>query len=297
MVFAIERCSMHDGPGIRTTVFLKGCPLRCLWCHNPESQSNIAELFFLTEKCALCGACVSTCLNGCHAIKGGKHYIDRSVCKVCGVCTAGCPDTALEIKGFEMSVDEVIEEVEKDREYYNDSDGGLTVSGGEPMLQFDFTSALLAEAKAKKIHTCIETSGYSQTDRFLEIRKFVDIFLIDFKESDPEKHLKYTGVDNSIIRKNINKLDESGAKIILRCPIIPGMNDRKSHFKEIAKLAERLKNIIEINVMAYHPMGESKSKKIGKEYPLKKIGFPEKKTVDKWLEEIARGTKVPVKKG
>lgn len=297
MVFAIERASMHDGPGLRTTVFLKGCPLHCLWCHNPESHCPSPVLYFLNDKCVLCGKCTTVCSNNCHSLTRDKHYIERDACVTCGACVSACPSSALEIKGVTMSVDEVLEEVEKDKEYYIASGGGMTLSGGEPMMQFEFSAELLAKAKKLGIHTCIETSGFAPTENFLKIRKHVDLFLFDYKESDPVHHKKYTGVDNQLILENLFQLDSLGAKIILRCPIIPDINDREDHFREIANIANKLKNIVEINVMVYHPMGQSKSTKIGEKYSLKDIGFPETETTNKWIEAIKHNSKVLVKKG
>lgn len=297
LIFSIEKCSLHDGPGIRTTVFLKGCPLRCVWCHNPESQSFCPELYFLYEKCTCCGRCVSVCPNNCHMIKGGEHEINRRFCNQCGKCASACPNSALEIKGEWMDVESVLEKAEQDREYYNASGGGLTVSGGEPLAHFDFTGRLLALSKQRGIHNCVETSGFVATEKIIQVANYVDIFLYDFKESDPERHLKFTGVKNDVILKNLFELDNIGTKIILRCPIIPGVNDRTSHFGEIARIAEQMKNIIEINIMPFHPMGRSKSIRIGKEYTFDCDKFVEKEEYEKWVDVIQKNTKVPVRKG
>jgi len=196
-----------------------------------------------------------------------------------------------------MGVEDVLAEVEKDHDFYVESGGGMTLSGGEPMMQYEFAAELLKQSKKKGFHNCIETSGFAPKERYLKIRKNVDIFLFDFKESDPERHLKYTGVDNKQILENLFELDRKGSKIILRCPIIPGLNDRKSHLEEIAKLAGKLKNIIEINVMPYHPMGKSKSGRIGKKQPHDSDSFTENEKVEKWIKFIGRRTTIPVKKG
>ena len=297
LIFAIERTSLHDGPGLRTTVFLKGCPLSCLWCHNPESQTFSPELYYFNEKCVRCGICVHVCSINCHTISNDKHEINRVNCIGCGECVRVCPYSALELKGEKMDVEAVIAAVEEDRDFYETSGGGMTVSGGEPLAQFEFTKNLLSLMKKRQIHTCLETSGFAPTEKIIEIKDSVDIFLYDFKESDPDRHLQYTGVDNTLILKNLFELDRLGCKIILRCPIIPGMNDRPSHLLEIAKLAEKLKNVLEINIMAYHPFGESKSKRIGKIYPLEGIDFVEKAQADKWIEFIKENTNIPVKRG
>ena len=173
----------------------------------------------------------------------------------------------------------------------------MTLSGGEPMMQYEFAAELLRQAKRKGIHNCIETSGFAPMERYMKIRGDVDVFLFDFKESDPERHLKYTGVDNRQILDNLFALDDKGSKIILRCPIIPGLNDRETHLEGIAELAGRLRNIIEINVMPYHPMGKSKSGRIGKKQPHDSDRFTDNEKVDRWIELIGGGTSVPVKKG
>jgi glycyl-radical enzyme activating protein len=297
LVFAIERTSLHDGPGLRTTVFLKGCPLHCLWCHNPESQSFSTELYFYYEKCLRCGICVPVCPENRHTISSGEHEIKRINCLGCGECVGACPYSALELKGEKMDVAAVIAAVEQDRDFYETSGGGMTVSGGEPLAQFEFTNHLLSLSKERGIHNCLETSGFAPTEKLIKIKDSVDIFLYDFKESDPHRHLQYTGVDNTLILKNLFELDRLGSEIILRCPIIPGMNDRLSHLQEIAKLAEKLENILEINIMPYHPFGKSKSKRIGKVYPLEGVDFVEKAQVDRWIAFIKENTDVPVKKG
>ncbi|MBN2056391.1 glycyl-radical enzyme activating protein [bacterium] len=282
---------------MRTTVFLKGCPLHCHWCHNPESQSPSPELYFLGEKCTLCGACITACPKNCHSLSANRHDINRVLCSACGGCVSACPNMALEIKGMLMSVDEIMAEVEKDRDFYAESGGGMTVSGGEPMMQYEFTMALLRHSKKKGFNNCIETSGFAPTDKYMSIREHVDIFLFDFKESNPQRHRNYTGIDNRKILENLFMLDRNGAKLILRCPLIPGLNDSESNLDDIAKLAGKLKNIIEINIMPYHPMGKAKSGRIGKKQPYDSDRFTENETVETWLEFIGSRTDVPVKKG
>ncbi len=296
-VFDIQKFSIHDGPGIRTTVFLKGCPLNCLWCHNPESKNGAAEISFISDKCILCGYCVSACRNKCHSIAGSIHTYDRSACRRCGSCTSACYAKALEVIGKEMTVQEVLEEVLKDLPFYETSGGGMTVSGGEPMMQFEFTKALLAEARKNGLHNCLESSGFATAEKFLQIMPFVDIFLYDFKESDPAKHKEFTGVPLEPIRKNLLELDRRGAKTVLRCPMIPGLNDRPAHLREIAAMAEALTNLIEVDILAYHPLGKSKSDRIGKKYPLDNKEFPEDSEVRGWIDTIQALTGKPVKKG
>jgi len=296
-VLSIERCSLHDGPGIRTTVFLKGCPLSCLWCHNPESQAFSPELYYFDEKCIRCGICTEICTTHAHSFTSSQHEINRSKCILCEKCVSACPASSLELKGSVMQAQDVIEIVLKDKRHYESSGGGLTLSGGEPLSQFEFSAELLQLAKAQNIHTCVETSGFVPTMRILSIAPFVDLFLYDYKESDAEQFEKTIGVDDELITKNLFTLDKAGSKIILRCPIIPTCNDRDDHFAKIAETANRLENITEINVMPYHPMGQSKSGRIGREYPLAGIDFSSDEKIIEWIEKISRQTKVPVKKG
>ncbi|MBE6632113.1 MAG: glycyl-radical enzyme activating protein [Ruminococcaceae bacterium] len=295
-IFNIQKFSVNDGPGIRTTVFMKGCPLNCLWCHNPESKKVKKEIFYNKEKCSSCGMCIKACPSGCHSFEGVAHLYDRERCTACGKCTETCLNSALEAVGKEISAEEVIKEVMKDKIFYENSGGGMTLSGGEPMAQFNFTYELLSMAKNEGLHTCIETCGYAKEENYLKIVPLTDIFLFDYKVTGEELHKKYTGVSNELILSNLKAIDSAGGKSILRCPIIPGINDTEEHFCGIAKTAESLKNILEINIEPYHPLGKGKSEMLGKDYPLGDLGFPENDTVTKWMDFISERTSVPVKK-
>lgn len=286
-VLSIERCSLHDGPGLRTTVFLKGCPLACLWCHNPESLSFEAELYLFEEKCTGCGACTQACKTG----------RDRASCTGCGKCAALCPNSAIEIKGIKMTPQEVMAQVVKDVKFYNQSGGGLTISGGEPLAQFDFTLELLRLAKQSGIHTCLETSGQAATSRILALLPYVDLFLFDYKESQDAKHKEFTGVSREQIDKNLHAVNDAGGKIVLRCPIIPTLNDRPNHFLAIAETANKLANIIEVNIMPYHPMGASKAARVGRKYALADIGFTTDDMKLEWIKAIQADTNTLVKQG
>jgi len=296
IVFDIQRFAIHDGPGIRTTVFLKGCPLHCLWCHNPESQETRPEIFFSPEKCIGCRYCEAACEHDGHHFEEGVHIYDRDDCIRCGDCTLECYARALEVAGKPMSVEEVIQEVLKDRAFYQNSGGGMTLSGGEPMMQFEFTQALLAAAKQNGMHTAMETSGCSSFDRYQAIIPDVDLFLFDIKETDAELHRQYTGITNHLILANLEKLDQAGAKIVVRCPIIPGLNDRVEHFQAVADIINKMENIQELDILPYHPLGTSKNQRLGKSIPLTYISMPPDGQVQEWLNVIQAHTSVVVRK-
>ena len=259
-VFNVQRGCVQDGPGIRTTVFLKGCHLRCAWCHNPESHLTAPQIMFDPKKCIFCGACATACAR--HSLENGVHVFNREGCVGCGKCAANCYAGALEVCGKAMSVDKVMEVVRRDVDFYG-GDGGLTISGGEPLTQIDFTLALARAAKDENIGVCIETSGDIQTPRILELAQYVDIFLYDIKLLDEAAHIRYTGISNRRILENLRALDDAGARTILRCPIIPDINLLGAHFEAVARLAESLKNVSEVQFEPYHPLGAQKAARLG----------------------------------
>lgn len=288
LLFNIQKFCINDGPGIRTTVFFKGCPLNCLWCHNPESKSTAPQLLFDPQKCIGCGECAVCTHNALQ---------NRGACAQCGACAAVCPTGAREMAGYTATTAEILEEVLKDSAFYETSGGGMTLSGGEPMLQFEATLELLTAAKETGLHTCMETCGFASPDRYRRIQPLVDLFLFDYKLTDPALHKQYIGQDNTLILENLQMLDELGAKTVLRCPIIPGINDTEEHFSGIAATANRLKNIQGIDVEPFHPMGSSKLTRLGKEDPMAGLGFPEEETVQQWIATLQSKTDVKVKKG
>ena len=262
-IFDIQRMSIHDGPGIRTTVFVKGCPLRCAWCHNPEGIAPNRQLFFTPSLCIGCGFCLRQCPNGAHIIADGAHRMVRSRCKLCFACVAECYARALEIAGKDVSVADVLDEAVKDKPFYDESGGGMTVSGGEPLSQFAFTYRLLLCAKSRGLHTCLDTSGFGPAEHFDVLVPVVDLFLFDFKESDPARHLQFTGQSNDAILRNLRRVDALGGTIVLRCILIPEVNVREDHLRAIADLSASLDHCRGIELAAYHPLGETKRQRLG----------------------------------
>lgn len=279
MIFDIQRYSINDGPGIRTIVFLKGCPLRCVWCSNPESQMYEKELMYRKILCINCGNCVKVCKNGAIGPQN-ENWIDREKCVVCGECVNVCPASALVVKGKLMSVEEVISELKKDESYYLKSNGGITLSGGEALMQPEFTKELLKAAKSRGWHTTIETEGYVSENVIKDILRYVDLVLLDIKANNSEIHKKFTKVDNTLIKKNAKIIQEM-TKTVIRIPLIPGVNSDIKEFTDIIKFVKTLENVNEIHILPYHNFGESKYYLLGRDYQLSKIKKLNEEYVDK----------------
>ena len=282
-IFDIQRFSIHDGPGIRTTVFFLGCPLRCLWCHNPEGMSDKPVLSFIPDKCIGCGYCLRACRRGAHRMEDGRgHVLDRELCVACGDCTKECYSGALELVGREVSAGEVLNEVLRDRPFYETSGGGMTLSGGEPLVQINFAESLLRAAKSAGTNCVVETCGNVEYRRLERVRPYVDLFLYDIKETHPLRHSQYTGADNDMILGNLRSLHDAGADILIRLPIVPGYNDRKDHFEAIARLCRNLPLLRGVEILPYHRLGISKRERLGLHQAGLDVEPPAAETVEQW---------------
>lgn len=294
-IFDIQRFCIHDGPGIRTTVFFKGCPLRCLWCGNPESISREPSLSYMPEKCIACGACFDKCPESALSPDtGGRAIVDRGLCKGSSDCARACDPQALEIVGRVATAAEVLEVVLRDEAYYDASGGGMTLSGGEPLMQPDFARLLLQEAKARGLHTVLETSGYAMWGSVRPLVPFVDLWLFDYKETDRRLHEKYVGKTNELILSNLKELHEANAKIILRCPMIPKHNASREHLDGIAALAKSMPKIQGVELLPYYDLWRAKLDRFGLTTELSEtVKPPDGDTVKSWRDYLrSRGAPV-----
>jgi pyruvate formate lyase activating enzyme len=274
MVFDIKRYTLHDGPGIRVAVHLKGCPLSCWWCHNPESQSFAPQLLYRGERCIACDMCVGACRNGAVSTDLGAMFTDPAKCAGNGDCADACPSGAREICGRVMGADDVMRAILKERIFFEQSGGGVTLSGGEPLCQPEFVMALLAECAARGIHAAIDTSGFVSPEVLLETAPRTGMYLYDIKHMDPVKHKEYTGVDNDVILSNLSRLGARGAVINARMPFIPGVNTDETNLRATGEFLSRIPGVTGLNLLPYHSAAEDKHDRWGVEYRLRGVYPP-----------------------
>ncbi len=283
-IFDIQSFSIHDGPGIRTTIFLKGCPLRCLWCHNPESMEARRDIRYLPAKCLFCSQCVEACEHDGHRIEGDTHEYDRDACVRCGVCIEGCPTGALEIAGRETTAGEAVELAGRDKMFYERSGGGITLSGGEPMLQPEFTRAVLQLSRDGGFHCAVDTCGYAPAETVQSIVPMADLVLFDLKALDDDLHRRLTGVSNELVIANLREIlsGDDGPPVWLRFPLIPGCTDDPEDVERMATFVGELwgnPRLEQLNIMPYHRLAESKYEQFGRDYTLTGTDAPSEEDI------------------
>jgi pyruvate formate lyase activating enzyme len=269
-IWDVKRYALHDGPGLRTTIFFKGCPLRCAWCCNPESQSHDPEFSWLGENCLGCNRCLEICAHGAIEFRDGTRRIDMERCDLCGRCVEGCPGGALAQIGRLTSVTELLREVVRDSVFFHRSGGGLTLSGGEPAAQPLFARELLRRYKTEEygLHTALETCGHAPWEDLSGILEYTDLVLYDIKIMDPVAHERATGVDNQLILENARRIAAAGKSLVVRLPLIPGYTDSEENVAAIAAYARQLPGVEEIHLLPYHRLGEPKYRRLDREYAL-----------------------------
>ncbi len=293
MIFNIQKCSVHDGDGLRTLVFFKGCPLGCKWCANPESQSFQQEIMESSAKCIGCMRCVKECPEKAVVLTEAGPTIDRKSCVKCFHCTEICYAGAKYVTGKAYTVEELFKEIEKDRMFYSMSSGGVTFSGGEPLVQAEFLTQIAKKCHEEGIHVMLESCGYAEYEKFKTVLPFIDAMFMDLKHIDTEIHRRLTGRGNQLILDNIRKISEFGVPITIRTPIIPGYNDEKLNITGIAEFIKAIPNVREYELLAYHNLGESKYKALGRGYALHDVRPPSEEEMDSLVataEEVLKGS-------
>jgi pyruvate formate lyase activating enzyme len=272
MMIDITRMTVHNGPGIRTVLFFKGCPLRCVWCSTPESQKEPEEIAFYPDRCILCGDCIPACPKNALTACDTSVTLNRDLCDVCGRCVPECHTEALKIIGRQYSVDQLIDEIKKDEVLYKHSGGGVTISGGEPFFKPEFLLELLKELKQNSINVGIDTCGYTPRKTIKAVMPYVDFYLWDVKHIDREKHMKHTGVSNELILDNLRFVSDNNIPIYLRVPLIPGYNDSEKNLLDICDCAKHLASLVEIHLLPLHHLGKARYAALERNYPIE--GLP-----------------------
>ena len=284
LVLDIQRYSLHDGPGIRTTVFLKGCPLRCVWCHNPESMSARPELRVFASRCIRCEACRDACPLG--VARPGEPP-DPAICLACGSCAAVCPTRAREVIGRETTVEALLDVLKADRPFYDESGGGVTFSGGEPLRQWRFLVRCLDAARARGYHVAVDTSGYASERTILRVAEAADLFLYDLKAMDPARHQQLTGVGLAPILRNLRALGERGANVWIRLPLVPGHNDDTANLEAVGRFVAGLRRTRRVHVLPYHRLATAKYERLGLVNPMVEIPSPAAADIDRAVAVLA----------
>ena len=289
LVFDIKRYAINDGPGIRVVIFFKGCNLNCAWCHNPESISAKAGKMYTQSKCIRCESCVVACEQDAISLSADGIVIDQQRCVMCGKCCEACPSMALEMSGKVMSIDEIIQIIEKERIFFEQSGGGVTFSGGEPLLHSELLIKLLEECGKRGIHRIVDTAGNVREETLVEVAKQTDLFLFDLKMMDSELHKQWTGSDNRLILQNLKKLAETGAGIIIRIPLIGGVNDTDENIEQTARfISELAGDSKEVQLLPYHNIARHKFQKLGIKDKSEKLGEPDKEALTSAIEKFRK---------
>ncbi len=287
LIFNLQRFSLHDGPGIRTTVFLKGCNARCAWCHNPESMAAEPQISVNLAQCTGCGECGRVCPRGAHVFDDATRRLDMANCNACGACADACPLGLITRIGQRVTPGEILATLLRDKPYYDRSGGGVTFSGGEPTLQFDFLVAMLGLCHKHGLHTVLETNGLVAPARLDALAPLVDLFLLDFKLSDDALHRHYTHFSNAAPLAALARLNQLQKPVILRAPVIPGVSDTPEHFATLRRLKSEHPVVQRVDLMPYHAIGNAKWSNLGLVCPLPETQPPSEETRQRWREMLA----------